>query len=92
MCQARACVSYASVVPLVCKHPDVTTSPQLSALHRHIAKRKTLALSAQEKPFSTTPQISFLKSSYYVCGNVEVILFALILYRCKVIEYAKRCL
>jgi hypothetical protein len=34
-------MSYDSVVPLVCKHPDVTTLPQLGALHLHIAKRKT---------------------------------------------------
>ncbi len=33
-----------------------------------------------------------LKNCYDVCGIVKVVLFTLILYRCKVIEYAKRSL
>ena len=37
-----ACMSYDSMAPLMCKHPDVITQPYLSVLHPHIAKRKTL--------------------------------------------------
>jgi len=51
-------MSYDSVVPLVCKHPDDTTLPQLGALHLHIAKRKTPPLaektSFQRKHVSIT--------------------------------------
>ena len=33
-----------------------------------------------------------LENCYDVCGSVKVILFTLILHRCKVIKYAKRSL
>ena len=33
MCQAVACMNYASVMPLVSELPDVTTPSYLSALH-----------------------------------------------------------
>lgn len=49
MCQAVACMSYASVMPLVSEFPDVTTPSYLSALHLHIAKRKTLVCDKKNK-------------------------------------------
>jgi hypothetical protein len=51
-----ACMSYDSVVSLVCKHPDDTTLPQLGALHLHIAKRKTPPLA--EKTFFQQKHVS----------------------------------
>ena len=54
MCQALGLYEFASMVPLVCKHPDVTTLPYLSALHLHIAKRKTLVCDKKNNLSITT--------------------------------------
>ena len=73
----------------------VSTLPPFSCQYQNLScrmfklsKRKTPL--SRKNHFSTTIEFftdsGFLKSSYDICGSVEVIFFALVLYWCKVVD------